>query len=81
MNPISGRTGDVFAFICDHIDEHGFAPTIREIGAAIGLASTNAVRFHLGKLEQDGWIKRERSTARTITVPAEKRVTFLGGRP
>lgn len=58
--------------ILDYIEEslrvQGRPPTIREIGAAFGIASTNGVRYHLDRLERMGKIRRDRFTSRGIEV-------------
>ncbi len=58
--------------ILDYIEEslrdRGRPPTLREIGTAFGIASTNGVRYHLDRLERDGKIRRDRFTSRGIEV-------------
>lgn len=51
--------------------ENGFAPTVREIGAAVGLRSTSSVQAHLDILERDGQIQKG-SKARTIKILDER---------
>lgn len=56
----------ILEFITGTIREHDRSPTIREIGDAFGIASTNGVRYHLSVLEDKGYIKREKGISRGI---------------
>lgn len=58
----------ILAYIEESLRDTGRPPTLREIGAAFGIASTNGVRYHLDKLERDGRIRRDRFTSRGIEV-------------
>lgn len=58
----------ILAYIEESLRESGRPPTLREIGTAFGIASTNGVRYHLDKLERDGKIRRDRFTSRGIEV-------------
>lgn len=70
--------------ILDAIEEytatHGYAPSVRDIGERVGLASTSAVHHHLLKLERDGLVRWDRGTARSLCVIRE-RETGICGRP
>lgn len=48
----------VYRYICEYLEENGYAPSIREIGAGVGLKSSATVHHHLKKLEADGLIRR-----------------------
>ena len=72
--PLNERSKDILAFIRRFQREKGFPPTIREIGAAFGIASTNGVRYYLNRLEAEGEIHRSGKISRGIGVemdPAE----------
>ena len=62
---------DVFGFIDAYSREHGCAPTIREIGLAFGIRSTNGVRHHLWALERDGYIELVPKKSRGIRMLVE----------
>ncbi len=64
------RQGQVLDFIAESVRERGYPPTIREIGVALGIASTNGVRYYLDRLEQSGRIRRDRWTSRGIELQA-----------
>ena len=70
MRKLTSRQREVIAFIREHQAEHGYAPTIREIGEAMGIRSTNGVNDHLKALERKGWIRREALLSRSIQVVA-----------
>ena len=57
-----------YDFIRSYSDEHGYPPSVREIGAAVGLASPSTVHMHLKVLEEQGLIKRDSKKPRTIEV-------------
>ena len=69
------RQAAILDFISESLRERGYPPTIREIGTALGIASTNGVRYYLDRLEQSGKIRRDRWMSRGIEVqtaePAE----------
>ncbi len=65
---ITKRQEDVLNYIKKYIVDHGFPPSTREIGAALGLSSPATVHTHLKKLEDAGCIKKTNSKFRTIEV-------------
>ena len=64
---ITKRQQQAFDFICAFTAAHGYPPSVREIGSAIGLSSPATVHSHLHKLEEAGYIKR-------VTLPLVGRV-------
>ena len=65
---ITKRQEDVLNYIKKYIVDHGFPPSTREIGAALGLSSPATVHTHLKKLEDAGCIRKTNSKFRTIEV-------------
>lgn len=63
----------IYEFIRSYTDEHGYPPSVREIGAAVGLASPSTVHTHLKVLEEHGLIKRDSKKPRTIEVMGKDR--------
>jgi repressor LexA len=55
-------------FIDDYMDEHGYPPSIREIGAAAGISSTSVVDYNLRILERDGHLRRDREVSRGLEL-------------
>lgn len=70
-----GRLGKrqlaIYDFIRAYTDEHGYPPSVREIGAAVGLASPSTVHMHLKALEERGLIRRDSKKPRTIEVVSD----------
>lgn len=65
---LTKRQQDVLDFIKKEIRTKGYPPSVREIGAALGLSSSSTVHGHLEKLEKKGYIRRDPSKSRTIEV-------------
>lgn len=65
---LTNRQADILEFVATYRDRHGFAPTMREIGKAFGIASTNGVEDHLLALARKGYIARAKNTQRAIVV-------------
>ena len=55
---LTATTGDL-AVLVEYTDGHGYPPTVREIGEAVGLASPSTVHAHLANLERAGLLKRD----------------------
>ncbi|MEV0128733.1 transcriptional repressor LexA [Dactylosporangium sp. NPDC050688] len=56
---LSERQQRVLSVIRGWVEEHGYPPTVREIGAAVGLVSTSSVAHHLKSLERLGLLRRD----------------------
>lgn len=67
-SPLTERQQQILEVIRRGVRERGFPPSIREIGASTGLASSSTVHNHLRQLEQKGYIKRDPSRPRCIEV-------------
>lgn len=65
---LSKRQTAIYEFICQYTREHGYPPSVREMGDAVGLASPSTVHMHLKVLEERGYIKRDAKKPRTIEV-------------
>lgn len=65
---ISKRQQQAYDFICSFTAAHGYPPSVREIGGAIGLSSPSTVHSHLHKLEDAGYIRRDPNKPRTIEI-------------
>jgi repressor LexA len=66
--PISNRQRSILAYIRQHIEEHGYPPTVREIGEAVNLSSSSTVHAHLKALEDKGMIQRDAVLTRAIKL-------------
>lgn len=65
---ISKRQQSIYDYICAYTKDHGYPPSVREIGTAVGLASPSTVHMHLKSLEEKGYIHRDSKKPRTIEV-------------
>jgi repressor LexA len=66
MQGLTARQEQVLRFIRQSISERGYPPTLREIGAHMGIRSTNGVNDHLRALERKGYLTREDMKSRTL---------------
>ncbi len=66
---LSERQKGIMKFIGDFMRRNGYPPTIREIGAKVGISSTSVVNYNLGILEREGYIERDREISRGIRLP------------
>jgi repressor LexA len=69
---LSKRQKEIFDYIRRYAGKHGYPPTVREIGKAVGLTSSSTVHAHLAKLEQLGVLRRDPTKPRAIEVLVEK---------
>ena len=68
METLTKRQDDVLDFVKSYIASHGYPPTVREIGSAIGVSSPATVQAHLESLAEKGFIRKEGTKNRTIEV-------------
>ena len=69
---LTDRQRQIFDFLMKYVDEHGYPPTVRDIGKAIGLTSSSTVHAHLANLEKLGMLKRDPTKPRAIEVLVDK---------
>lgn len=65
---LTDRQRSILEFISAQMRERGFPPSVREIGAAVGLTSPSTVHSHLATLQKKGYLKRDPSKPRAIEV-------------
>lgn len=65
---INKREKAILRFIEKQVEEKGYAPSVREIGKAVGLKSTATVHGYLAKLSEKGYIKKEDQKGRTLRL-------------
>lgn len=68
MDKLSARQQAILDFIKREIREKGYPPSVREIGEAVGLASSSTVHGHLSRLEKMGLLRRDPSKPRAIEI-------------
>lgn len=65
---LTKRQQEIFDYIKRYASKYGYPPTVREIGKAVGLASSSTVHAHLGNLEKYGLLRRNPSKPRAIEL-------------
>jgi repressor LexA len=70
---LTTRQQEIWQFLAEYVDAHGYPPTVREIGDAVGLASPSTVHAHLANLERAGLIRRDPTKPRAIELPGRRR--------
>lgn len=68
MTKMSNRQNAILEFIKNEVREKGYPPSVREIGEAVGLASSSTVHGHLDRLEKKGLIRRDPTKPRAIEI-------------
>jgi repressor LexA len=72
VKDLSKRQREIFDFIGRYLKQHGYPPTVREIGKAVGLHSSSTVHAHLSKLESLGVLRRDPTKPRAMEVLVER---------
>ncbi|QJC88779.1 transcriptional repressor LexA [Bacillus inaquosorum] len=72
MTKLSKRQLDILRFIKAEVKSKGYPPSVREIGEAVGLASSSTVHGHLARLETKGLIRRDPTKPRAIEILDEE---------
>ncbi|PJY98522.1 MULTISPECIES: transcriptional repressor LexA [Bacillus] len=72
MTKLSKRQLDILSFIKAEVKSKGYPPSVREIGEAVGLASSSTVHGHLARLETKGLIRRDPTKPRAIEILDEE---------
>ncbi len=70
---LTARQQEIWQFLIDYVGRHGYPPTVREIGEAVGLASPSTVHAHLANLERAGLIKRDPTKPRALDLVGHRR--------
>src|SRR5215213_6477817 len=65
---LTKRQQEIFEFIKGYTAGHGYPPTVRDIGKAVGLASSSTVHAHLANLEKLGLLRRDPTKPRAIEL-------------
>jgi repressor LexA len=65
---LTGKRREILDFIAGQVRERGYPPSVREIGLAVGLASTSTVQAHLNTLQKQGYLVRDPTKPRALEV-------------
>lgn len=69
MAKLTRKQQEIYDYIISFTNEHGYPPSVREIGAAVGLKSPSTVHFHMKGLEEAGVIVKAEGKTRAISLP------------
>ncbi len=70
---LTPRQREIWDYLLVYVEEHGYPPTVREIGQAVGLASPSTVHAHLANLERAGLLRRDPTKPRALELIARER--------
>jgi repressor LexA len=76
---LTKRQKEIFDYIRRYAARHGYPPTVREIGKAVGLTSSSTVHAHLANLEKIGLLKRDPTKPRAIELLLDKAKRAIRG--
>ncbi|NLV16175.1 MAG: transcriptional repressor LexA [Syntrophomonadaceae bacterium] len=65
---LTKRQQQILDYLQSHLKAHGYPPSVREIGKAVGLSSSSTVHLHLTQMEEKGWIRRDPSKPRALEI-------------
>lgn len=68
MRPVSPKALEILSYIKGYQDHNGYTPSLREIAQHFVIVSPSTIKFHLDKLESQGYIERKAGTPRAIKV-------------
>jgi len=71
---LTARQQEIWQFLVEYTDGHGYPPTVREIGEAVGLASPSTVHAHLANLERAGLLRRDPTKPRALELIGHRTV-------
>jgi len=70
---LTTRQQEIWNFLVEYVDRHGYPPTVREIGEHVGLASPSTVHAHLANLERAGLLRRDPTKPRALELIGRER--------
>jgi len=65
---LTERQQEIWNYLVEYVDRHGYPPTVREIGEHVGLASPSTVHAHLANLERAGLLRRDPTKPRALEL-------------
>ena len=74
---LTDRQRQIWEFLGSYVDEHGYPPTVREIGEAVGLASPSTVHAHLANLERAGLLRRDPTKPRALELTGREQQSVV----
>jgi repressor LexA len=77
---LTARQQEIWNYLVEYVDRHGYPPTVREIGEQVGLASPSTVHAHLANLERAGLLRRDPTKPRALELIGRERPEALPAR-
>ena len=74
---LTDRQQQIWNYLVEYVDGHGYPPTVREIGEEVGLASPSTVHAHLANLERAGLLRRDPTKPRALELIGRERAVAL----
>ena len=78
---LTDRQQQIWNFLIEYVDRHGYPPTVREIGEEVGLASPSTVHAHLANLERAGLLRRDPTKPRALELLGRERPSAAPAAP
>jgi repressor LexA len=78
---LTDRQQQIWNFLVEYVDGHGYPPTVREIGEEVGLASPSTVHAHLANLERAGLLRRDPTKPRALELLGRERAASAPSGP
>jgi repressor LexA len=79
---LTARQQEIWNYLVEYVDRHGYPPTVREIGEQVGLASPSTVHAHLANLERAGLLRRDPTKPRALElIGRDRRETVAEPQP
>ena len=78
---LTERQQQIWNFLVEYVDRHGYPPTVREIGEEVGLASPSTVHAHLANLERAGLLRRDPTKPRALELIGRERPAAVAAPP
>jgi repressor LexA len=75
---LTERQQEIWQYLIQYVDDHGYPPTVREIGDAVGLASPSTVHAHLANLERAGLLRRDPTKPRALELVGRRSASPQG---
>src|SRR5436309_12429521 len=76
---LTDRQQQIWNYLVEYVDRHGYPPTVREIGEEVGLASPSTVHAHLANLERAGLLRRDPTKPRALELLGRERHDVVAG--
>jgi repressor LexA len=77
---LTARQQEIWNYLVEYVDRHGYPPTVREIGEQVGLASPSTVHAHLANLERAGLLRRDPTKPRALELIGRERSEAVSAR-